>query len=117
MFLRFRCSKNNGCVFRLICQKIVKKGSTGDISPLPFVCGCLSTSLWLRYGFLIRDTSFILVNTIGATLFFSYVCVFFLYSIKKVRLKFVIDSFIVVKSLWFMIVVNFTLTLMLHHQL
>lgn len=71
-------------VFRLICQKIVKKGSTGDISPLSFLSGFLSVSLWLRYGFLIHDTSIILVNTVGATLFFSYVCVFFIYSIKKV---------------------------------
>nr|CAH7742714.1 unnamed protein product [Callosobruchus chinensis] len=53
------------------------------MSSLPFVSGCLSTSLWLRYGFLINDTSLILVNTIGATLFFSYVVTFYLYSVRR----------------------------------
>ncbi|KAK4875208.1 hypothetical protein RN001_011630 [Aquatica leii] len=67
----------------LVCQKIVQKKSTGDISGLPFVSGFLSTSLWLRYGFLIGDHSLILVNTVGATLHFSYAVVFYLYSIKK----------------------------------
>ncbi|KAF2903269.1 hypothetical protein ILUMI_02918 [Ignelater luminosus] len=67
----------------LICQKIVQKKSTGDISGLPFVCGFLSTSLWLRYGFLIQEHSLILVNTVGATLHFAYVVTFYMYSIKK----------------------------------
>ncbi|KAJ8932794.1 hypothetical protein NQ314_014498 [Rhamnusium bicolor] len=67
----------------LVCQKIVQNKSTGDISSFPFVSGCLSTSLWLRYGFMIQDRSLILVNTVGATLFFAYVVTFYLYSIKK----------------------------------
>ncbi|XP_018578432.1 sugar transporter SWEET1 [Anoplophora glabripennis] len=67
----------------LVCQKIVQNKSTGDMSSFPFVSGCLSTSLWLRYGFLIQDRSLILVNTVGATLFFAYVVTFYLYSIKK----------------------------------
>ncbi|CAG9834838.1 unnamed protein product [Diabrotica balteata] len=67
----------------LTCQKIVQNKSTGDISSFPFVSGCLSTSLWLRYGFLINDSSIILVNTVGATLFFAYVLTFYLYSINK----------------------------------
>ncbi|XP_050304397.1 sugar transporter SWEET1 isoform X2 [Anthonomus grandis grandis] len=67
----------------ITCQKIVINKSSGEISSFPFVSGCLSTSLWLRYGFLIEDTSIILVNTIGVSLFTSYVVVFLLYSIKK----------------------------------
>ncbi|XP_066249483.1 sugar transporter SWEET1 [Euwallacea similis] len=67
------------------CQKIVRNKSTGESSSFPFVSGCLSTSLWLRYGFLIQDTSIILVNTIGVSLFVSYVVVFFLYSLKKLH--------------------------------
>lgn len=73
--------------FRLTCQKIVQNKSTGDISPFPFVSGCLATSLWLRYGFLIQDSSIILVNTVGSTLFFAYVITFYLYSINKVSLN------------------------------
>nr|CAI5842594.1 unnamed protein product [Callosobruchus analis] len=67
----------------LVCLKIVKNKSTADMSSLPFISGGLSTSLWLRYGFLINDTSLILVNTVGATLFFSYVVTFYLYSVKR----------------------------------
>ena len=67
-------------------MKIARNKSTGDISPFPFISGCLSTSLWLRYGFYIDDSSIILVNTIGASLFFAYVVTFFIYSIKKVGL-------------------------------
>ncbi|XP_044754104.1 sugar transporter SWEET1 [Coccinella septempunctata] len=67
----------------LVCQKVVNNKSTGDQSALPFVCGCLSTSLWLRYGFFIKDTSIILVNSIGAALFFGYIITFALYSIRK----------------------------------
>ncbi|CAH1987974.1 unnamed protein product [Acanthoscelides obtectus] len=67
----------------LVCLKIVKNKSTADMSSLPFISGCLSTSLWLRYGFLIEDTSLILVNTVGSTLFFSYVVTFYLYSVRR----------------------------------
>ncbi|KAL3269191.1 hypothetical protein HHI36_008274 [Cryptolaemus montrouzieri] len=67
----------------LVCQKVVQNKSTGDQSALPFISGCLSTSLWLRYGFFIKDTSIILVNTIGAALFFAYVITFAIYSLRK----------------------------------
>ncbi|XP_060529135.1 sugar transporter SWEET1 [Cylas formicarius] len=65
------------------CQKIVKNKSSGDLTSFPFVSGSLSTSLWLRYGFLIQDRSIILVNAVGILLFFTYVTIFFIYSIKK----------------------------------
>ncbi|RZC42968.1 sugar transporter SWEET1, partial [Asbolus verrucosus] len=67
----------------LTCLKIAQNKSTGDISSFPFVSGCLSTSLWLRYGFFIEERSIILVNTVGASLFFAYVITFLIYSIKK----------------------------------
>ncbi|CAH1374698.1 unnamed protein product [Tenebrio molitor] len=84
-----RRSRNHGfdfhnfTILKLICLKIVRNKSSGDISSFPFVSGCLSTSLWLRYGFFINERSIILVNTIGASLFFAYVITFFIYSIKK----------------------------------
>lgn len=68
-----------------MCQKFVKNGTTGEASSFPFVSGCLSTSCWLLYGFLIEDKSLIMVNAVGATLFLSYSIIFFLYSIKKVK--------------------------------
>nr|CAD7395639.1 unnamed protein product [Timema cristinae] len=42
--------------------------------------GC---SLWLRYGFFIRDNSIILVNTFGASLQLAYVITYYLYCVKK----------------------------------
>ncbi|XP_019870119.1 sugar transporter SWEET1 [Aethina tumida] len=66
----------------LVCQKVVQNKSTGDNSAFPFVSGCLSTALWLRYGFLIEDRSIILVNTVGSALFVGYVVVFYIYSVK-----------------------------------
>lgn len=71
-------------IFRLVCQKIVQKKSTGDMSGFPFICGFLSTSLWLHYGFLIHEGSIVLVNTVGATLQLAYIVTFYVYSIKKV---------------------------------
>lgn len=73
---------------RLICQKIVQKKSTADISGFPFVCGFLSITLWLRYGFLIQDHSLILVNTVGSTLHLAYIVTFYVYSIKKVFIEY-----------------------------
>ncbi|CAH0554594.1 unnamed protein product [Brassicogethes aeneus] len=66
----------------LVCQKVIQNKSTGDNSSFPFVSGCLSTALWLRYGFLIEDKSIIFVNAVGSLLFIAYVVVFYLYSIK-----------------------------------
>nr|CAD7444026.1 unnamed protein product [Timema bartmani] len=40
-------------------------------------------SLWLRYGFFIRDNSLILVNTFGASLQLAYVITYYLYCVKK----------------------------------
>nr|CAD7401341.1 unnamed protein product [Timema poppensis] len=67
----------------LICQKFVQKGTTGETSGLSFVSAFLSCSLWLRYGFFIRDNSIILVNTFGASLQLAYVITYYLYCVKK----------------------------------
>lgn len=80
--------------FSLVCVKIVQNKSTGDISPFPFVSGWLSTCLWLRYGIYIQESSITLVNTIGAILFFAYVCTFLFYTLKKVSVFLVLHYFI-----------------------
>ncbi|PSN56762.1 hypothetical protein C0J52_00024 [Blattella germanica] len=67
----------------LVCQKFVQNGTTGEASPVPFVSGFLSSCMWLRYGFLLEDSSIIVVNTIGATLQLAYVLVFLYYTITK----------------------------------
>ncbi|GFT69314.1 sugar transporter SWEET1 [Nephila pilipes] len=55
-----------------ICRKIWHKKSTCDISALPFLCGLMSCSLWLRYGLLINDSALIIVNATGSTLQILY---------------------------------------------
>lgn len=87
----------------LVCQKYVQKGSTGDTSSFPFISGAVSTTLWLRYGFLINEPSMIIVNTVGATLFFSYSATFYVYSIKKsTTLKQIIVAIaLLVAILWY----------------
>uniref|UniRef100_A0A6M2DH04 Sugar transporter SWEET n=1 Tax=Xenopsylla cheopis TaxID=163159 RepID=A0A6M2DH04_XENCH len=85
----------------LICQKIVQKGSTGDTSVFPFICGFLSCSLWLRYAFLTREQSVILVNTIGATLQLAYIVTFYVYTINKtsVMRQFLATLLLIITSL------------------
>lgn len=39
--------------------------------------------MWLKYGFLTDEKNVILVNTIGATLFFCYVVVYWVFTINK----------------------------------
>lgn len=62
------------------CKKIWRIGSTGDISPLPFITATLSGVLWLKYGIMKEDWTIILVNLIGSTLqgcytiFYYYMC-------------------------------------------
>lgn len=40
-------------------------------------------SLWLKYGFLANEKAVILVNSIGATLFFGYVLIYWMFTINK----------------------------------
>lgn len=44
------------------------------------LCRC---SLWLKYAILSDEKAVIIVNSIGATLFFLYVLVFWVYTINK----------------------------------
>ncbi|GFS53121.1 sugar transporter SWEET1 [Trichonephila inaurata madagascariensis] len=55
-----------------ICRRIWHKKSTCDISALPFLCGLMSCSIWLRYGLLIDDSALIVVNATGSTLQILY---------------------------------------------
>ncbi|XP_055294908.1 sugar transporter SWEET1 isoform X2 [Sitodiplosis mosellana] len=67
----------------LVCRKFIQNKSTGDSSAFPFICGFLSCSLWLKYGILANEKTVILVNTVGATLFFSYFIVFWMFSVSS----------------------------------
>ncbi|GBM05661.1 Sugar transporter SWEET1 [Araneus ventricosus] len=66
-----------------ICRKIYSKKSTCDISALPFLCGLMSCSLWLRYGLLINDSALIMVNVTGATLQVLYLIWYAKFTLHK----------------------------------
>lgn len=40
-------------------------------------------SLWLKYGILANETTVILVNTVGATMFFCYFVVFWMFTVNS----------------------------------
>ncbi|XP_036330589.1 sugar transporter SWEET1 [Rhagoletis pomonella] len=67
----------------IICRKYIQKKSTGESSGLPFICGFLSTSFWLRYGLLTGERSVALVNVIGIFLFLCYTMVYYVFSVNK----------------------------------
>uniref|UniRef100_A0A1Q3G2F9 Sugar transporter SWEET n=1 Tax=Culex tarsalis TaxID=7177 RepID=A0A1Q3G2F9_CULTA len=67
----------------VICHRYIRKKSTGETSGFPFVSGFLSCFLWLKYGMLTEEHVVIFVNIIGSVLFFSYVLVYFTFSINK----------------------------------
>ncbi|XP_043256047.1 sugar transporter SWEET1 isoform X1 [Colletes gigas] len=69
----------------LVCRKIIKNGTTGNSSALAFVTCYTSCVLWMRYGTLIEDRFILVVNIFGTILQASYVCVFILYSVKRLK--------------------------------
>ncbi|ALC42194.1 slv [Drosophila busckii] len=67
----------------VICRKYIQKKSTGDSSGLPFICGFLSCSFWLRYGVLTNEQSVVTVNIIGSTLFLIYTMIYYVFTVNK----------------------------------
>lgn len=67
----------------VICKKYMDKKSTGDTSCLPFISGFLSCVMWLKYGLITQEESIVLVNSIGAALFFIYTVIYYLLTINK----------------------------------
>lgn len=65
-----------------ICRKIVKQGSTGEISGFPFVGGVFSTSMWLTYSWLLHDLSMTVTNGVGFVLQFLYLAIYLRYCIS-----------------------------------
>uniref|UniRef100_A0A0P4VUR3 Sugar transporter SWEET n=2 Tax=Scylla olivacea TaxID=85551 RepID=A0A0P4VUR3_SCYOL len=83
-----------------ICRKIIKQGSTGDISGFPFVGGVFSTSTWLTYSLLLWDASMSITNAVGLTLQVIYLCTYVRYCIasgpwRTVRRQMLITTLVV----------------------
>ncbi|XP_032514092.1 sugar transporter SWEET1 isoform X2 [Danaus plexippus] len=67
----------------LVCRQYVVNRTTAEASPLPFICGFLSSGLWLLYGICKPDSKIIIVNVVGVLLMLSYSIVFYVYTFKK----------------------------------
>lgn len=66
-----------------ICKKIYTKGSSNDISPLPFLTGILTTFIWLEYGVRKPDGIVASVNIVGLLLQASFLACFYVYTKPK----------------------------------
>ena len=58
--------------------------------------------MWLKYGFLTNEQSLILVNTIGATLMFTYSIIYYIFTINK---RLTIKQFLVVINILVMAII------------
>ncbi|XP_053632215.1 sugar transporter SWEET1 [Cherax quadricarinatus] len=65
-----------------ICRKIIKQGSTGNISGFPFVGGVFSTTTWLTYSILLMDVSMSVTNAVGLLLQVCYVYIYVRYCVS-----------------------------------
>ncbi|XP_046356185.1 sugar transporter SWEET1-like [Haliotis rufescens] len=66
-----------------ICLRIVRKGGTGDTSPVPFFAFFVSACIWLKYSIMRSIYSMIMSNCLGAMLQFLYICIFYIYTVKR----------------------------------
>jgi len=70
-----------------ICMTIRRKRDTNETSAFPFLAGLISCSLWLKYGILQRDSTLMIVNSIGLTLQILYVIFYYWHSSVKTQIK------------------------------
>ncbi|KAL5006552.1 hypothetical protein ScPMuIL_015358 [Solemya velum] len=85
-FVGFMASSSSIGVYLVgieICYRIIKKGSTGDISSFPFIAYFIACCLWLRYGVLENIFAVTIVNGFGAVTQFTYICIFYMYTKRR----------------------------------
>lgn len=68
-----------------MCWDIYKQGSTQGVGIMPFLGGVIMSVLNLKYGFILRDDTMILVNLVGLALNIIYVMIYFNYTSEKVK--------------------------------
>jgi len=64
----------------LICRDIIKKKSTKNVDPTPFIGGMAMSILMIKNGILMNDPNIIPVNIFGFVLNFIYFLVFYFYT-------------------------------------
>ncbi|GBP43813.1 Sugar transporter SWEET1 [Eumeta japonica] len=67
-----------------MCYDMYKQGDTGGMGVMPFLGGFIMGVLNLKYGYMIRDDTMILVNFVGLALSIIYLMVYFNYAQDKV---------------------------------
>ncbi|XP_028161319.1 sugar transporter SWEET1 [Ostrinia nubilalis] len=68
-----------------MCWDIYKQGSTRGVTIMPFIGGVVMSILNLKYGYILRDDTMILVNLVGLALNIIYVMIYFQYTSEKVK--------------------------------
>lgn len=71
-----------------ICQRIYKKGTSAECTPIPFMMGMVCSFLWFQYGIRKPDMIITTVNVIGFTLQTSFLFWFYLYTKPKGQLNY-----------------------------
>ncbi|XP_046864989.1 sugar transporter SWEET1-like [Xenia sp. Carnegie-2017] len=82
-YVSFVATVNNVLFFStgiLTCRKIIRSNSTDNVSHLPFLITAFSSFMWVMYGLSKKDSTIVLVNTIGMILQCTYLICHFIYS-------------------------------------
>ncbi|XP_033761417.1 sugar transporter SWEET1-like [Pecten maximus] len=66
-----------------VCMRIIKKGSTGDISPIPFLTYFIVACLWAKYGIIQNITQVLVVNSFASLLQFLYLVIYYTFTVRK----------------------------------
>lgn len=66
-----------------ICKDIVKKGSTENVSGVPFIGGTAMGVLMFQYSIMLKDPAMTRVNVVGFSLNLGYLLCYYIYSENK----------------------------------
>ncbi|BFY98193.1 hypothetical protein BsWGS_01233 [Bradybaena similaris] len=66
-----------------ICFRIVRKGNTSDVSPVPFIAFFVNSCVWLKYGLMTNNTSVMLPSCEAIVLQSLYICIYYAYTAHK----------------------------------
>ena len=72
---------------RPVCYTIWRRGSASDVDATPFLAGCGSTFLWLRYALMLEDVTMTGVNVVGLSAFSCYVLFYYAMSSNRNRIS------------------------------
>ncbi|XP_065053041.1 sugar transporter SWEET1-like [Rhopilema esculentum] len=65
------------------CLFIIRKKTVGNIPLFPFIATCVSSTIWLKYGFIQNNGTIKIVNSVGSSLQLVYICIYYSYCRDK----------------------------------